>query len=223
MQRDRNTTSNPLSPIYFPQENSLHNNHRWSRFPPFASISSSWYTPRMSPPLNLLWKRTLGADTHQFNWKGRIKSRWLRPKAQFRIPLRPETWMDNRGSRIQSRANRDIENRGTWVGLATGQNRRSSPLRTISPVDHCRRIKCNVRWISTDEIPNQHSHTGLNALLIMSYPFLGGIGFMALCRVLYRVIWSRPKIASVRQPARFESAGINMGKRKPKRERDMVW
>lgn len=45
---------------------------------------------------------------------------------------------------------------------------------------------------------------------------------MAVSRVLYRVVWSRPKIASVWQPARFESAGINMGKVKHKRERDMV-
>jgi hypothetical protein len=81
------------------------------------------------------------------------------------------------------------------------------------------------RWISTEEIPNQHSHSGSNAFLIMAYPFLGGIGFMVLCRVLYSIIWSRQKIASVasvRQQTRFETPGINLAKGKTKRERDMV-
>jgi hypothetical protein len=89
----------------------------------------------------------------------------------------------------------------------------------------CGRIFCdNIdnRWISTEEISNQHSHTGSNAFLIMVYPFLGGIGFMALCRVLYSIIWSRQKIAFVRQPTRFETAGINMAKGRGKNERELV-
>ena len=56
----------------------------------------------------------------------------------------------------------------------------------------------------------------------MFYPFIGGIVFMLLCRVLYDVLWARQKIASVRQQARFESAGINMNKRREKRARDMA-
>ena len=84
----------------------------------------------------------------------------------------------------------------------------------------------NGSWISTDEIPNQHTHSGSNALLIMAYPFLGGIGFMVLCRVLYSILWSRQKIASVasvRQQTRLDTPGINFGKTgKPKREREMV-
>ena len=81
------------------------------------------------------------------------------------------------------------------------------------------------RWISTEEIPNQHSHSGSNAFLIMAYPFLGGIAFMVLCRVLYSIIWSRQKIASVasvRQQTKFETTGLNLGKGKMKREREMV-
>lgn len=83
------------------------------------------------------------------------------------------------------------------------------------------KLEFSIRWISTEEISNQHSHTGVNALLIMAYPFLGGIGFMVLCRVLYSVLWSRQKIASVRQ-TRFESPGINMTNGKGKSERNMV-
>jgi len=56
----------------------------------------------------------------------------------------------------------------------------------------------------------------------MCYPFIGGIVFMLLCRVLYDVLWGRGKIASVRQQARFESAGINMNKRRGKTVRDMA-
>jgi hypothetical protein len=71
-------------------------------------------------------------------------------------------------------------------------------------------------------VANEHSHRGLNALHIMLYPFMAGIVFMLLCRVLYDVLWSRQKIASVRQQARFESAGINMTKGRGKRARDMA-
>ena len=78
------------------------------------------------------------------------------------------------------------------------------------------------RWISTEEVANEHYHRGLNALHIMCYPFIGGIVFMLLCRVLYDVLWGRGKIASVRQQARFESAGINMNKRRGKTVRDMA-
>jgi len=48
---------------------------------------------------------------------------------------------------------------------------------------------------------------------------------MVLCRVLYSIIWSRQKIASVasvRQHTIFETPGINLAKGKAKRERDMV-
>ena len=77
-------------------------------------------------------------------------------------------------------------------------------------------------WISTKEIPNQHTHSGLNALLIMVYPFLGGIALMVLCRVLYEIIWSRRTIAMLRWQTGFESTGINMGKGKGKSARDMA-
>ena len=66
----------------------------------------------------------------------------------------------------------------------------------------------------------------------MIYPFLAGMGFMALFRMLYSVVWDRQRIAHIRQPTRFETAGITMAKNnkigghghkgKPKRERDMV-
>lgn len=90
--------------------------------------------------------------------------------------------------------------------------------------------QANRRWISTEEIPNEHSHSGTNAVLIMIYPFLAGIGFMALFRMLYSVVWERHRIANVRQPTRFETAGISMAtnnklggqKVKAKREREMV-
>ena len=45
---------------------------------------------------------------------------------------------------------------------------------------------------------------------------------MVLCRVLYDVVWSRQKIASVRLHARFEATGLNMGKMKSKSARDMA-
>jgi hypothetical protein len=83
----------------------------------------------------------------------------------------------------------------------------------------------NCRWVSTDEVSNQHSHTGSNAFLIMAYPFLGGVAFLILCRMLYSVIWSRQRIASVasvRQGTRFESHGMKATKGKGKREREMV-
>lgn len=78
------------------------------------------------------------------------------------------------------------------------------------------------RWISTEEVPNQHTHRGLNALLVMIYPFIGGILFWVLCRVLYDVVWSRQRIASVRRQTRFESPGMNMGMGKTKSARDMA-
>jgi hypothetical protein len=78
------------------------------------------------------------------------------------------------------------------------------------------------RWISAEEVSDQHSHSSSNALAILAYPFLGGVGFMALCRVLYSVLWSRQRIASVRQRTRFDSHGISMGKGKSKRERELV-
>lgn len=80
------------------------------------------------------------------------------------------------------------------------------------------------RWISTEEVANEHTHRGSNALLIMAYPFLGGVLFWVLCRVLYDVLWSRQRIASVRQQTRFETAGagMNMGIWKSKSARDMA-
>jgi hypothetical protein len=83
-------------------------------------------------------------------------------------------------------------------------------------------MRGNCSWIWTEEIPKQHTHNGLNAIHIMAYPFLGGIAFMVLCRVLYDVVWSRQKIASVRQQTRFEGATLNIGKGKSKRARDMA-
>jgi hypothetical protein len=45
---------------------------------------------------------------------------------------------------------------------------------------------------------------------------------MVLCRVLYDVVWSRQKIASVRRRARFEATGLNMGYVKSKSAKDMA-
>ena len=45
---------------------------------------------------------------------------------------------------------------------------------------------------------------------------------MVLFRVLYDVVWSRQKIASVRQQTMFEATGLHMGKGKSKRARDMA-
>ena len=91
-----------------------------------------------------------------------------------------------------------------------------------SQYGHHPKCDSDCRWIWTDEIPKQHTHSGLNAIHIMAYPFLGGIIFMVLCRVLYDVVWSRQKIASVRQQTRFVGTGLNIRKGKSKRARDMV-
>ena len=105
--------------------------------------------------------------------------------------------------------------------MASHKNWRYFTVGILSPVSPLI-YEGNCSWIWTEEIPKQHTHSGLNAIHIMAYPFLGGIVFMVLCRVLYDVIWSRQKIASVRQQTRFEGTGLNMGKVKSKSARDMA-
>lgn len=109
--------------------------------------------------------------------------------------------------------------------MATREDRRRGATRPLRQVAAYKRPEDNGRWISTDEVANPHSHTGYNAFLIMVYPFLGGVAFMILWRMLYSVIWSRQRIASVasvRHGTRFESYGMNATKGKLKLERELV-